>query len=433
MSVLGLRVATLAALTLAWPMTGVAQTATDDGDDRLARLMEELRAQRSEIAAQRQRLERHEAKLDRLQDLIAAAASGAADTPMVLDTSLGGALGRREADTVRGAGQPGRQTAQATGDGQNAPARSASPSQAPPEPERPEVPVIADQGGVLARQGEFVLEPAVEYTNSSSTRVEVNGFTVLPAILIGDFSISRVESETITSSLTARYGVTDTFEVEARVPYVYRTEDAVGRPIGEGASVDEVTSADGDGLGDIEAALHYQIPKDWTGDNFVVANLRVKSRTGTDPFEVARDDDGRQLELATGTGFWSVEPSVSFIRPTDPAVLFGSLSYNYTVERDIGGGFGEIDPGDEIGASVGFGLSLNEEFSISTSYDHTMVFETEQNGEPVAGGRELQIGRLLFGGTYRFSPGYSFTATIGAGLTEDAPDLAVTLRPTIRF
>ena len=62
-----------------------------------------------------------------------------------------------------------------------------------------------------------------------------------------------------------------------------------------------------------------------------------------------------------------------------------------------------------------------------------MVFETEQNGEPVAGGRDLQIGRLLFSGTYRFGPDLSLTTTVGAGVTEDAPDLAVTVRPTIRF
>jgi cell division septum initiation protein DivIVA len=295
-----------------------------------------------------------------------------------------------------------------------------------PEEDRPEIQLLSDRGGVLLEQGSFAFEPAIEYTNTQNTLVEVTGFTVLPAILIGRFDVGQTQRESVTGSLTGRYGVTDNFELEVRVPYVYRRNQVTSRPVGEEATEASTTTISADGVGDVEVAAHYQLPTDWTGDSFVVSNLRFKTRTGKDPFEIGED------ELPTGTGFYSVEPSLTGILPTDPAVLFGSLSYNYTIARDIAG-LGEIDPGDEVGANFGFGFSLNENFSVSTSYDHTMVFETEQDGQKVDGSRTLQIGRLLFGGTYRFNPGFSFTTTVGAGVTEDAPDLSVTLRPTFRF
>ena len=150
----------------------------------------------------------------------------------------------------------------------------------------------------------------------------------------------------------------------------------------EGTPTDLVRDSDGSGLGDVEAAIRYQINGRGPGP-YWVANLRVKSRTGEDPFEVDRerlsvpDQDGNQVligevftEQPTGSGFRAVQPSLSWVYPTDPAVLFGSVSYLWNLERDVGGDFGKIDPGDVIGVNFGLGFAINERTSFSLGYDH---------------------------------------------------------------
>ena len=76
-----------------------------------------------------------------------------------------------------------------------------------------------------------MLEPALQYSYASNNRVEIAGFTIVPAILIGQLNIQNLVRELWVGSLTARYGLTSRFEVEMKVPYVYRTDSTTGRPL----------------------------------------------------------------------------------------------------------------------------------------------------------------------------------------------------------
>ena len=74
-----------------------------------------------------------------------------------------------------------------------------------------------------------------------------------------------------------------------------------------------------------------------------MATLRAKSRSGTGPFEVDIDPTTNlERELPTGSGFWAVQPQLTWLLPSDPAVLFGSVSYLYNFKRDVGRGFGTV-------------------------------------------------------------------------------------------
>src|SRR6185295_9692462 len=106
-----------------------------------------------------------------------------------------------------------------------------------------------------------------------------------------------------------------------------------------------------------------------------------KSDTGTGPFDVPIDENsGLEKELPTGSGFWAVQPSLSWIAPSDPAVFFGNFSYLWSLERDTNARFGRIDPGDAIGVSLGGAVGLNERTSLSLGYEHYVVLNTKQNG-----------------------------------------------------
>jgi len=186
-----------------------------------------------------------------------------------------------------------------------------------------------------------------------------------------------------------------------------------------------------------------------TGDApFYVAGLRLKTRTGKDQYEVAYDTDfNLPKELPTGSGFYSLQPSLSMVLPADPVVFFGGINYTWNIKRDVNASIpftnssgtvttrsiGEVDPGDSLGLNVGMGLGLNERSSFSLSYEHTWIDKTRLDGKVADGSMWVQLATLQAGFSYRLNKRTNFNLSIGAGLTDDTPDTTVTLRLPIRF
>ena len=208
----------------------------------------------------------------------------------------------------------------------------------------PAIETLIDYAGVLTPKGKFVIEPTLQYAHSSVYRIGVEGYSVLPAILVGAIQVEDTSRDTYVTALTTRYGLTQRLELEARIPYVWRTDSTLTRNV-EGTSTPILVSSDGQGLGDVEVAGHYQLNQGPTGP-YYVANLRVKAPTGEDPFGIPLNNNGLLTRLPTGSGFWGVQPSLNAIFPSDPAVFYGNLSYLWNMKRDVGGDYGKIDPGD---------------------------------------------------------------------------------------
>ena len=301
---------------------------------------------------------------------------------------------------------------------------------------------------IMTPKGTFVFDPYLQYAYDSSDRLSVIGFSVLNAVLIGEINVSRANRTNWIVNLGGRYGVTDRFEVEARVPYIYRTDDTLARPI-TASSQDQLFSSDGSGLGDVELAARYQLNAPRDDGAFYIAGLRFKSRTGKDIYSVGYDPlTNLPTELATGSGFYSLQPSLSGVLPSDPVVFFGGINYTWNIKRDvnavIGAGadtqhIGEVDPGDSVGLNFGMGLSLNERSSFSLSYEHTWIGKSTFDGqEPhnalgVPTTLDVQLGTLQTTFAYRLNKSTNLNLTIGAGLTADTPDTTITLRVPIKF
>jgi hypothetical protein len=306
-----------------------------------------------------------------------------------------------------------------------------------------DVAALFDEGGVLTPRGDLVLEPGFTYSHSTATQVAIEGYTVIPAILVGLINVSEVQRDTFTAALAARYGITSRFELELKVPYVYKIEQVREREIFDGTPTDIVRSSDGDGLGDVELAFRYQFNSGRDGWPYVVGGLRVKSRTGEDAFEVEReqltveDQSGNPVvvgevfkEQPVGSGFWGVQPSLGFIYGSDPAVLFGNISYLWNIERDVGGEFGRIDPGDAIGFSFGMGFAINTRTSFNLGYDHSVILETKRENDPGidASFKRFHVGTLLLGLSHRLGDRSGANLSLGIGATEHAPDMQLSVR-----
>jgi hypothetical protein len=311
----------------------------------------------------------------------------------------------------------------------------------------PTVAQIFEQPGVLTPKGKGVLEPSLQYSYSSSNRIALIGYTVIPAILIGVVDVREVKRNTVNATLTGRYGLTNRFEVEARLPYVYRADTSIGREILQGTATNNAFNASGSGIGDVEVTGRYQFNDGGLDKPYFVGSLRFKSRTGKDPFEVETSRnilglrDGVQTSLPTGSGFYGLQPAITALFPSDPVVFFGTLSYLHSfsrsnVTRQTDGGpedLGTVQPGGVIGFNFGMGLGLNEKSSFSIGYDHASVGRTKQNGVAAADSVRVQLGTLLLGYSYRLSSQRTLSVSLGAGLTRDTPDVSLTVRLPTSF
>jgi hypothetical protein len=336
-----------------------------------------------------------------------------------------------------------------------------------PAQERPEIAIIPEQGGVLTRRGQLVIEPSVTYTHTSQDRFFFQGFEVIDTVLIGIIEATSADRNTVEAAIGARIGVTDRLELEGRIPYLYRNDQFSSQVLSPDADPVE-DSVTGDGLGDIELAAHYDFTNlifDAPYSVYTVANLKLKTPTGEGPFDVDLDVNGDPEELATGSGFWGVQPSFTAIFPSDPVVFYGSVGYTINISDKINKShtvvpecvdttdpvtcpdpiqttIGEVDPGDSVNASVGMGLSLNERASISLGFSFDYVFPTDQDLIVDTGtgpaprhveSDPLYVGEFLVGASYQVSDTVGLNLNFSVGATEAAPDFETTLRVPIRF
>lgn len=307
---------------------------------------------------------------------------------------------------------------------------------------------IFEQPGVLTPRGKFMLEPGLQYGYSSSNRVSLVGYTIIPAILIGLIDVKEVKRNTFTPSLTARWGITNRLELEAKLPYVYRDDTVVSRPLNLGAARDEVFNSTGSGIGDFEMTGRYQLNEGGVDNPYYIATMRFKSRTGKDPFEVETDTlaPGRisnelQRELPTGSGFYTLQPGLTVLYPSDPAVFFGGISYQYNIKRSgvsmntTNGpvAIGEVEPGSVLGFNFGMGLALNDRSSFSIGYDHASVGATKINGTTAVNSVRTELGTLLLGYSHRLNKSTSLNVSVGAGVTRDTPDVQLSVRLPMTF
>ncbi len=314
--------------------------------------------------------------------------------------------------------------------------RAADPGQPPAAA------LLADLGGVLTPRGFLVVEPQVEYSYDTSNRFFFNGIEIVDALLIGIIEVDKAQRETLTASLGMRYGLTSRLEADVRFPFVVRHDRLTRQEVG--AAGESTDSLKMHGLGDIDFGLHYQLNSGKNNWPFFVANLRAQSDTGNGPYDI-----DPLSESPTGSGFWGVEPSLTVIYPSDPAVLFANVGYVHNFARSIDKDFqtdtgtvriGNVDPGDSIRASFGVGFALNEELSLSLGYEHNWIGGTEQEQRDLATGvqttnssDDFQVGSLLFGLSLGVSDTIGLNINVAVGVTDEAPDARISVRLPMAF
>ena len=383
-------------------------------------LRQQLDEEQSQLAAQQQALRDAEKRLDEQKRSLQ-------ETQRRLDALRGQLGGPQPAASREGVQSEAPTAEQPVG---QAPTEAPAPAQA--------VAPILEQPGVLTPRGKLVLEPSLQFSYSSNYQVGLVGYTIVPAVVIGLIDIQTVNSDTFVAALTGRYGLTNRLELDAKIPYVYRSQSTEARPYGVPNGVESLFSANGRGIGDVELGARYQFNAGGPNQPYYIGGLNFKTRTGKDPFSVpytvlSGSNAALQATLPTGSGFYSIQPSLTAIYPSDPAVFFGGINYIWNFKRNVGNGWGEIDPGNAYGFNFGMGMSLNDKTSFSIGYEHTVVAPVQQNGQDMPGSLTSELGTLLFGYAYQLNPTTNINLTLGVGVTRYAPDVQVTLRVPMTF
>ena len=301
--------------------------------------------------------------------------------------------------------------------------------------DRPEIQLslertLVQQGGLLLRPGQLEVEPSFEYSFFSTRRIEVSGFSVLPTLVIGVIETNKVQRNILEPSVTFRLGVVRDVQAEVRVPYRFAF-DRVSTQTTE-------TTTEDNGIGDVEAAVFYQPLKEqgWIPD--LIVGVRGKSTTGKDPFGLQSN------EIPTGTGFYSVTGTVTAVKSSDPAVIFGGLLYTYNIGRTVQVAstdtfMTKIYPGYSVGYNIGLGLAISIDLAFNMRFEQRFVSGTDTEAL-VAGavrsavpGSTLTVASVFFGITWAITQNMSADFSAGIGLTEDSPDATVRVAFPIRF
>jgi hypothetical protein len=188
-----------------------------------------------------------------------------------------------------------------------------------------------------------------------------------------------------------------------------------------------------------------------------VFNVHARAPTGRDPFgieltEVPGSQGNLKIpsRLSTGSGVWGAQAGVSILKTIDPMVVFGSLSYFHNFKRhfsDIDEATddqpGEAKLGDSIQYGIGFAFALNDQSSLNTSITERFVRHSKLRFDPTdpahttdwqtVVGSEANLAVLNLGGTFSLTHRLTLIANLGVGITQDAPDMNLSVRLPYQF
>jgi hypothetical protein len=286
------------------------------------------------------------------------------------------------------------------------------------------------RGGLLLPPGKLEIDHTTSYFSASSEHVTINGFALLPILVVGDIASERVRKDILLPALTTRLGLPHKFQLDVQVPYGYellRTVDANNVQ----------TSSSSFGLGDIQAALTRQLTMEHGRVPDLLANVRFKSTTGKDPFNL------QSSQTALGTGFNALQGNLTLAKTSDPVVFFGNLSYTANLRGDHtipandptnpgATKVGHFRPGDAFGFQIGSILALNPETSMTLGWDQVFTRATELNGATIPASYLVE-GTLRLGTSYVYAPGKIVDLSFGVGLTPDTPNLQFSVGVPLRF
>ena len=305
-----------------------------------------------------------------------------------------------------------------------------------------------ERGGLLLQKGKLEVDLDLGYTHISNNQIFINGFSILPILVVGNVDVQRVRRDFLTAALTGKYGIISNLQLEFRIPFqvTFNQVSSVQGIQGSGTAPANVeTSSQTADLGDVEATLFYQLRTEELVWPAMILGLNWKSKSGRDSFQT----DDPASEPPSGTGFTSLKGIVSAVKTSDPAVLFGSISYAYAFPRydvvlhikDRPSQLIDFSAGNNFTYGLGFAYAINYRLSLSFQFSDSITFsssitETNKSGakvERTVTNSFINASFFRMGVTWALTPTQTIEVSLTQGLTTDAPDFTLGLKIPFKF
>lgn len=268
----------------------------------------------------------------------------------------------------------------------------------------------------LMKKGQSAMNYSLSYSYMADQRLSVE----IANNQIRSFDVNASNSHTLTNNISFDYGLMNNLTLGGTVPLV--------------AKYDSADNIGGSGLGDISFNGRWQPYAYIPGEMTKTVTGSFKTHSGDSPFETI---SGKKLP--TGSGYYSLSGGMSISKVVDPVMLFGSSSFSYGIplkeinqNRD-GALLMEVHPGPSLAFSGGFAHSLSYDVSLSMSFQGsytdktTYVFKNGGGTRTKAESQASMSGVLNFGLGIRVSPKTITNVGVGFGMTEDSPDILLSL------
>lgn len=192
---------------------------------------------------------------------------------------------------------------------------------------------------VLLAPGQISLDLSLFYASSDNQQL---------ALVNNNIGLAKLEKDSYTADLLALFGVAPETELFAGTSYTL--QDA-------GLTLDGATlqSSSSNHLGTVRLGLRRTLMHEGNWRPDVVATI-----------------EGR---VPTGHNSYAVGGGLSLVKSYDPAVLFASANYRHTFSRDFSN-VSLLEPQDQIDATFGYALALNDRLSLSNSLSGLWTFGT---------------------------------------------------------
>ena len=181
---------------------------------------------------------------------------------------------------------------------------------------------LVEKGGLIA--GKFQISVSESYTHTQSNQLYIEGFGILPILIVGNIDVQNVRRDIFTTSLSASYKLTDRSQVSVSVPWQHVMADistAAGINGRQVVGSNKETKAQSSSLGDISIGVSYRLLNEGLSMPALSTFVSLKTRTGRDFFETPDP----AAHAPAGSGFYALSVSLSASKSSAPAVIFGSV------------------------------------------------------------------------------------------------------------
>jgi hypothetical protein len=252
---------------------------------------------------------------------------------------------------------------------------------------------LVREGGMVLSPGTFELEPNFAYSSRND-------------------NFSQTRRQSFGPALVFRAGLPWRSQIEASLPYVFERRR------------DSTVSNNSHGIGDFAVSLSHQIMNERPFAPALVGAIQYQASTGKNTiFESGNP-------IALGSGFDSIQGSLTALKRIDPLVVFGNYSVTHIFSTRKEGI--EVNLGNSQTLRLGTALATGPDTSLRSALNVTFFEKTKFGGKPLSG-TDNPLGMLELGGSVVITNSTAVDVQLGIGLTSNAPDFRITVALPIRF